>query len=49
VIGSVDLRFHMVDEAPPPEEEAANTIADLDAYHKLYEFSERLMHQRDLS
>jgi len=49
VIGSVDLRFTMVDEQAPLEEEAANTIADLDAYTKLYEFSEKLIHQRDLS
>ncbi len=49
VIGSVDLRFAMVDEQAPLEEEAANTIADLDAYTKLYEFSEKLIHQRDLS
>jgi transcriptional regulator with GAF, ATPase, and Fis domain len=48
VIGSCDLRFVMVDEAPPAEEEAAETIADVDAYTKLYEFSERLIHQRDL-
>src|SRR5690349_9375872 len=50
VIGSCDLRFTMVDEAQAvPEEEAANTIADLDAYTKLYEFSDRLMHVRDLT
>jgi transcriptional regulator with GAF, ATPase, and Fis domain len=48
VIGSCDLRFVMVDEAPPAEEEAAETVADVDAYTKLYEFSERLIHQRDL-
>jgi transcriptional regulator with GAF, ATPase, and Fis domain len=48
VIGSCDLRFVMVDEAPPIEEEAAQTVADVDAYTKLYEFSERLIHQRDL-
>jgi transcriptional regulator with GAF, ATPase, and Fis domain len=48
VIGSCDLRFVMVDEAPPAEEEAAQTVADVDAYTKLYEFSERLIHQRDL-
>src|SRR5215212_8141224 len=48
VIGSCDLRFVMVDESGPVEEEAAETIADLDAYTKLYEFSERLIHQRDL-
>ena len=49
VIGSVDLRFAMVDEAPPVEAEAANTVADLDAYTKLFEFSDRLMHVRDLT
>ncbi|HSN29706.1 MAG TPA: sigma 54-interacting transcriptional regulator, partial [Kofleriaceae bacterium] len=50
VIGSCDLRFQMVDEAQAvPEEEAANTIADLDAYTKLYEFSDKLMHTRDLT
>jgi transcriptional regulator with GAF, ATPase, and Fis domain len=48
VIGSCDLRFVMVDEAPPSEDEAAETVADVDAYTKLYEFSERLIHQRDL-
>jgi transcriptional regulator with GAF, ATPase, and Fis domain len=48
-IGSIDLRFAMVDEAPPIEAEAANTIADLDAYTKLFEFSDRLMHVRDLT
>src|SRR5690606_19117640 len=48
VIGSCDLRFVMVDEAAPSEEEAAETVADVDAYTKLYEFSERLIHQRDL-
>ena len=48
VIGSCDLRFVMVDDAPPAEEEAAETVADVDAYTKLYEFSERLIHQRDL-
>jgi transcriptional regulator with GAF, ATPase, and Fis domain len=48
VIGSCDLRFVMVDDAGPVEEEAAETVADLDAYTKLYEFSERLIHQRDL-
>ncbi|MCE9578022.1 MAG: sigma 54-interacting transcriptional regulator [Deltaproteobacteria bacterium] len=48
VIGSCELRFALVDDAPPVEEEAAETVADLDAYTKLYEFSERLVHQRDL-
>ncbi len=49
VIGSCDLRFAMVDEAPPVEAEAANTVADIDAYQKLFDFSDRLMHVRDLT
>ena len=48
ILGSCELRFTMIDEAAPIEEEAAETVADLDAYTKLYEFSERLIHQRDL-
>ncbi|HEY1555084.1 MAG TPA: sigma 54-interacting transcriptional regulator [Kofleriaceae bacterium] len=48
VIGSCDLRFAMVDDVAPPPEEAANTVADLDAYLKLFEFSDKLMHTRDL-
>jgi transcriptional regulator with GAF, ATPase, and Fis domain len=47
-IGSCELKFSMIDEQAPSEEEAASTIADLDAYTKLYEFSEKLIHQRDL-
>src|SRR5215813_1830517 len=49
VLGRCELRFAMMDEAAPAEEEAAATVADLDAYTKLYEFSERLIHQRDLA
>jgi transcriptional regulator with GAF, ATPase, and Fis domain len=48
VIGSCELRFALVDDVAPVEDEAAPTMADLDAYTKLYEFSERLVHQRDL-
>jgi transcriptional regulator with GAF, ATPase, and Fis domain len=48
VIGSVELKFAMVDDVAPHPDEAANTIADLDAYTKLYEFSDQLMHVRDL-
>jgi transcriptional regulator with GAF, ATPase, and Fis domain len=48
VIGSCELRFAMIDDTPPIEEEAAETVADLDAYTKLHEFSDRLMHTRDL-
>ncbi|HEY6174679.1 MAG TPA: sigma 54-interacting transcriptional regulator [Kofleriaceae bacterium] len=49
MLGSCELKFAMIDEAAPLEEEAAETIAELDAYTKLYEFSERLIHQRDLA
>jgi transcriptional regulator with GAF, ATPase, and Fis domain len=49
MLGSCELRFAMIDEVAPLEEEAAETIAELDAYTKLYEFSERLIHQRDLA
>ena len=49
VIGSCELRFTMIEEHAPVEEEAAQTVADLDAYTKLYEFSERLIHHRDLT
>jgi transcriptional regulator with GAF, ATPase, and Fis domain len=49
LIGSCELRFAMIDDAPPAEEEAANTVADLDAYTKLYEFSDRLVHTRDIN
>jgi transcriptional regulator with GAF, ATPase, and Fis domain len=49
VIGAVDLRFAMVDEVAVQPDEAANTVADLDAYAKLFEFSDQLMHVRDLT
>jgi transcriptional regulator with GAF, ATPase, and Fis domain len=49
LLGSCELKFAMIDDAVPIEEEAAPTFADLDAYTKLYEFSERLIHQRDLT
>ncbi len=49
VLGSCELRFAMIEEQAPIESEAAETVADLDAYTKLYEFSERLIHQRDLT
>ncbi len=43
VIGAIELRFSLLDDAPPIEHEAAETMADLDAYQKLYEFSARLL------
>jgi transcriptional regulator with GAF, ATPase, and Fis domain len=48
VIGAIEMRFSLMDEAPPIEEEAAETVADLDAYQKLYEFSARLLQKHDL-
>ncbi len=49
VIGAIELRFSLLDDAPPIETEAAETVADLDAYQKLYEFSARLLQKHDLS
>ena len=49
IIGSSELRFALMDEEPPAEAEAAATITDLDAYTKLFVFSEKLMQKRDLS
>ncbi|MGE5185094.1 MAG: sigma 54-interacting transcriptional regulator, partial [Acidobacteriota bacterium] len=49
VIGSCDLRFAMVDDVAPVDDEAANTVADVDAYVKLFDFSDKLMHTRDLT
>jgi transcriptional regulator with GAF, ATPase, and Fis domain len=48
-IGGIELAFSLFDDKPPEAEEAANTVADLDAYRKLYEFSARLMEKYDLS
>jgi len=42
-IGAFELLFSLFDEAPVEEEEAAATVADVSAYHKLHEFSERLL------
>jgi transcriptional regulator with GAF, ATPase, and Fis domain len=47
-IGATELRFDLVDEQPPAHEEAAATMADIDAYQKLQEFSARLMAKHDL-
>ncbi len=48
MIGGVELVFSLFDDAPPAEDEAAKTVADLDAYRKLYEFSAKLMADYDL-
>ncbi|HTE50748.1 MAG TPA: sigma 54-interacting transcriptional regulator [Kofleriaceae bacterium] len=48
IIGAIEMRFSLMDEAPPIEDEAAETVADLDAYQKLYDFSARLLQKHDL-
>jgi transcriptional regulator with GAF, ATPase, and Fis domain len=48
VIGAIEMRFSLMDETAPIEEEAAETVADLDAYQKLYDFSARLLQKHDL-
>ncbi|RMH42291.1 MAG: GAF domain-containing protein [Deltaproteobacteria bacterium] len=48
-VGPIELVFSMIDDHPAREEEAAETIADVDAYRKLYEFSARLMEQHKLA
>ncbi|WP_428262446.1 sigma 54-interacting transcriptional regulator [Haliangium sp.] len=48
VAGSVEIRFSLIDEQPPQEDEAAETVADIDAYRKLYDFSAKLMDKHDL-
>jgi transcriptional regulator with GAF, ATPase, and Fis domain len=48
VVGAIEMRFHLIDDAPVVEEEAAATMADIDAYQKLYDFSRSLMGKHDL-
>ena len=46
--GAVEMTFHLMDEQPATEEEAAATVADLDAFQKINDFSSRLMQKHDL-
>jgi len=48
MVGSIELRFLLIDDQPIVEDEAAATMADIDAYLKLYEFSARLMQKHNL-
>jgi transcriptional regulator with GAF, ATPase, and Fis domain len=48
VAGSVEMMFHLMDDLAPSEDEAASTVADLDAFEKLNDFSARLMQKHDL-
>ncbi len=47
-VGVIELRFALMDEQAPIEAEAAQTVADIDSYEKLQEFSARLMQKHDL-
>ncbi len=48
-IGAIDVRFLLLDEQAPVESEAAATVADIDSYEKIHQFSARLMQSHDLS
>ena len=48
VVGAIELRFSLIDAQAPAEEEAAETMAEIDAYHKLFDFSAKLMEKHDL-
>jgi len=47
-VGPIEMRFSLVDEQAPIESEAAATVADIDSYEKIYNFSARLMQKHDL-
>ncbi len=47
-IGGISMRFCLIDDAPPADDEAAETVADLDAYQMLVDFSNRLMQKHEL-
>jgi transcriptional regulator with GAF, ATPase, and Fis domain len=48
VVGAIQMRFSLIDEQAPVDEEAAATVADIDAYEKIFQFSARLMEKHDL-
>ena len=47
-VGMVELEFSLYDE-PVTDETAARTLAELNSYKKLFEFSQKLMEKYDLS
>ncbi len=47
-VGPIEMRFALLDEQAPTENEAAATVADIDSYEKIYDFSARLMQKHDL-
>jgi transcriptional regulator with GAF, ATPase, and Fis domain len=49
LISDIELVFSLFDDKAPEADEAANTVADIDAYRKLYDFSAQLMGKYDLS
>jgi transcriptional regulator with GAF, ATPase, and Fis domain len=48
VVGAIELRFSLIDAQAPVEDEAADTVAEIDAYHKLFDFSAKLMEKHAL-
>ncbi len=48
-VGPIELRFFLLDEHAPSEDEAAATVADIDSYEKIHQFSARLMQKHDLN
>jgi transcriptional regulator with GAF, ATPase, and Fis domain len=48
VVGAIELRFSLIDAQAPVEAEAADTVAEIDAYRKLFDFSAKLMEKHDL-
>jgi transcriptional regulator with GAF, ATPase, and Fis domain len=48
-IGPIEVRFFLLDEHAPTEDEAAETVADIDSYEKIHQFSARLMQKHDLN
>lgn len=48
VVGAIEMRFSLVDEQAPVDSEAAETVADIDSYQKIQEFSARLMQKHEL-
>lgn len=48
-IGAIEMRFSLIDDQAPEESEAAATVADIDSYEKIHQFSARLMQKHDLN
>ena len=48
-MGPIELRFFLLDDHAPSDDEAAETVADIDSYEKIHQFSARLMQKHDLN